>query len=98
VLSKMVPKAGSAQVRSATGPPAPIRREDQPREGPAGERRHLTVLFCDLAGSTAIAAQLDREEWRETVGGYHRAAAEAITRCVKTYELTKCRGHNAQLK
>ena len=47
---------------------------------PTGERRHLTVLFCDLVGSTAIAAQLDPEEWRETVAGYHRAAAEAITR------------------
>jgi class 3 adenylate cyclase/tetratricopeptide (TPR) repeat protein len=44
-----------------------------------GERRHLTVLFCDLVGSTAIAAQLDPEEWRETVAGYHRAAAAAIT-------------------
>jgi class 3 adenylate cyclase len=40
----------------------------------------LTVLFCDLVGSTGIAAQLDPEEWRETVAGYHRAAAEAITR------------------
>jgi class 3 adenylate cyclase len=37
-------------------------------------------LFCDLVGSTAISAQLDPEEWRETVAGYHRAAAEAITR------------------
>ena len=46
----------------------------------AGERRHLTVLFCDLVGSTAIAAQLDPEERRETVAGYQRAAAEAITR------------------
>src|SRR5438132_11300810 len=46
----------------------------------AGERRHLTVLFCDLVGSTEIAARLDPEEWRETVAGYHRAAAEAITR------------------
>src|SRR6266849_5267517 len=46
----------------------------------AGERRHLTVLFCDLVGSTEIAAQLDPEEWRETVAGYQRAAAEAITR------------------
>src|SRR5215469_282753 len=45
-----------------------------------GERRHLTVLFCDLAGSSAIAARLDPEEWRETVSRYHRAAAEAITR------------------
>jgi class 3 adenylate cyclase/predicted ATPase len=46
----------------------------------SGERRHLTVLFCDLVGSTEIAAQLDPEEWREVVAAYHRAAAEAITR------------------
>jgi class 3 adenylate cyclase len=37
-------------------------------------------LFCDLVGSTEIAAQLDPEEWREVVAGYHSAAAEAITR------------------
>jgi len=45
-----------------------------------GERRHLTVLFCDLVGSTAIAARLDPEQWRDTLAGFHRAAAEAITR------------------
>jgi class 3 adenylate cyclase len=45
-----------------------------------GERRRLSVLFCDLVGSTAIAAQLDPEEWLETVREYHSAAAEAITR------------------
>src|SRR6266852_2491210 len=46
----------------------------------AGERRHLTMLFCDLVGSTEIAAHLDPEEWRETVTSYQRVAAEAITR------------------
>ncbi len=46
----------------------------------AGERRDLTVLFCDLVGSTEIAAQLDPEEWREVVAAYHRAAADAIIR------------------
>jgi class 3 adenylate cyclase len=59
---------------------APIRAEAKTLDTPSGERRHLTVLFCDLVGSTAIAARLDPEEWRETVAGYHRAAAEAITR------------------
>jgi len=34
-----------------------------------GERRHLTVLFCDLVGSTKIAAHQDPEEWRELVAG-----------------------------
>src|ERR1700694_2675081 len=46
----------------------------------SGERRHLTVLFSDLVGSTAIAARLDPEEWRETVADYHRAATDAIER------------------
>ena len=45
-----------------------------------GERRHLTVLFSDLVGSTELAAQLDAEEWREVAAAYHRAATEAITR------------------
>jgi class 3 adenylate cyclase len=45
-----------------------------------GERRHLTVLFCDLVNSTNIAAQLDPEEWREIVADYHCAAAQAIER------------------
>jgi class 3 adenylate cyclase/predicted ATPase len=45
-----------------------------------GERRHLTVLFCDLVGSTEIVGRLDPEEWRESVTDYHRAAAQAIER------------------
>ncbi len=45
-----------------------------------GERRHLTVLFSDLVGSTEISARLDPEEFRELVADYHRATAEAITR------------------
>ncbi len=38
------------------------------------------MLFCDLVGSTEIASHLDPEEWREIVGEYHRAAAQAIER------------------
>ncbi len=34
----------------------------------AGERRYLTVLFCDLVGSTSMSAQLDAEDWRDLVG------------------------------
>ena len=44
----------------------------------AGERRYLTVMFCDLVGSTAISAQLDAEEWRDLVGGYLDAASAAV--------------------
>jgi class 3 adenylate cyclase/predicted ATPase len=44
-----------------------------------GERRYLTVMFCDLVGSTAASAQLDAEEWRELVGAYFDAASAAVT-------------------
>jgi class 3 adenylate cyclase len=47
---------------------------------PAGERRQLTVLFCDLVGSTALAAGMDPEDWRQVVTQYHQAAAEAVGR------------------
>jgi class 3 adenylate cyclase/tetratricopeptide (TPR) repeat protein len=45
-----------------------------------GERRHLTVLFCDLVSSTQIAARLDPEDWRDIAAAYQRSAAEAVTR------------------
>src|SRR6516165_2579189 len=44
----------------------------------AGERRYLTVLFCDLVGSTSISARLDAEEWRDLVGTYLDAASAAV--------------------
>jgi class 3 adenylate cyclase/predicted ATPase len=43
-----------------------------------GERRHLTVMFCDLVGSTGISAQLDAEEWRDLVGAFIDAASAAV--------------------
>ena len=45
----------------------------------SGERRYLTVMFCDLVGSTSISAQLDAEEWRDLVGSYLDAASTAVT-------------------
>jgi class 3 adenylate cyclase len=38
------------------------------------------VLFCDLVGSTQLAARLDPEEWHKTLAAYHRSAAKAIER------------------
>jgi class 3 adenylate cyclase/ribosomal protein L40E len=65
---------------ASLGAAAPTRSVTEPRNDLAGERRHLTVLFCDLVGSTQIAGHLDPEEWREIVGEYHRGAAQAIER------------------
>jgi class 3 adenylate cyclase/predicted ATPase len=44
----------------------------------AGERRYLTVMFCDLVGSTGISAKLDAEEWRDLIGAYLDAASAAV--------------------
>jgi class 3 adenylate cyclase/predicted ATPase len=43
------------------------------------ERRPITVLFCDLVGSTSIAATLDAEDWRNLVGAYLDEASAAVT-------------------
>src|SRR6516165_10363805 len=95
-LNKRCPKCGSerapeaifcSQCGAAIDAAERVRAVEQ-RGGPAEsrsssltvERRHLKVLFCDLVGSTEIAARLDPEEWREIVADYHRAAAQAIER------------------
>jgi len=51
------------------------------------ERRQLSVMFCDLVGSTALAAQLDPEDLRELIGMYHAAATD---------EILQSKGHVAQ--
>jgi class 3 adenylate cyclase len=43
------------------------------------ERRQLTVMFCDLVGSTELSARLDPEDLREIIAAYHRAVAAVIT-------------------
>src|SRR5262249_47704537 len=47
---------------------------------PVAERRHLTVLFCDLVGSTALTGRLDPEDYREVVHVYHQICTEVMQR------------------
>ena len=42
------------------------------------ERRQLTVMFCDLVGSTALSSHLDPEDLREVIAAYHRAVADVV--------------------
>ena len=41
-------------------------------------RRQLTVMFCDLVGSTSLSARLDPEDLREIMAGYQRTVAEIV--------------------
>jgi class 3 adenylate cyclase/predicted ATPase len=64
-------------------PEEPLARRESPsaaQRAPDAERRQLTVLFCDLMDSTALARQLDPEEWREVVRAYQATCAEVIER------------------
>src|SRR5215831_5217352 len=56
--------------------PAPL----APSRTDTAERRQLTVMFCDLVGSTALSSRLDPEDLREVIGAYHRAVADVVTR------------------
>jgi class 3 adenylate cyclase len=44
------------------------------------ERRQLTVMFCDLVGSTPLSTRFDPEDLREIYGAYHRCVAETVAR------------------
>jgi class 3 adenylate cyclase len=62
--------AAPAAATSATVPDAPARAD--------AERRQLTVMFCDLVGSTLLSTRFDPEDLREVVGAYHRTVAAIV--------------------
>jgi class 3 adenylate cyclase len=67
------PRPETEHAPHAAQPPA------EPRT-PDAERRQLTVLFCDLVDSTALASQLDPEDWREMLWAYQDTCAKVIQR------------------
>jgi class 3 adenylate cyclase/predicted ATPase len=46
----------------------------------SGERRHVTVMFSDLVGSTALSARMDPEDLREVISAYQKCVAETVRR------------------
>jgi class 3 adenylate cyclase len=71
--------ATEAPPASVSASPSAVVATATPVQEALGERRHVTVLFCDLVDSTGIAAKLDAEEWRDLVGAYLDAASAAVT-------------------
>src|ERR1700756_4718322 len=62
----------AAPATAITGPPQ-IRSD-------GAERRQLTVMFCDLVGSTSLSTRFDPEDLRELIGEYHRCVADTVAR------------------
>src|SRR5215471_6119129 len=52
--------------------------ESKPQE--TAERRQVTVMFCDLVGSTALSARMDPEDLREVISAYQKCVAESVSR------------------
>lgn len=66
-LSRHIPEGLAQKIRSSTG-------------ASAGERKLVTVLFCDLVGSTSMAEQLDPEEYHDLLEQYLELAFREIYR------------------
>ena len=67
-----------AELDGAALAPAETATEPVPRD--EAERRHLTVMFCDLVGSTALSARLDPEDMWRVIASYHACIGEVIGR------------------
>ena len=59
---------------------APAVTATEPVPPDEAERRHLTVMFCDLVGSTALSARLDPEDMWRVIASYHACIGEVIGR------------------
>ena len=75
-LLRAIVRLGSKEVAPASIAVA----EDQDQRSTAAERRQLTVMFCDLVGSTALSRQLDPEDLRDVMRRYQDAVAGAVSR------------------
>lgn len=82
---------GAAAAPEAQTPP--LAAAARPTEAPAksafslsdvGERRQMTILFCDLVGSTPISEQLDPEDLRELLSAYRQLCADMVERMGRT--------------
>ena len=61
--------------------PTAVRAAVSDASAPAdAERRQVTVMFCDLVGSTALSRRLDPEDLREVIGAYHRCVEKVVAR------------------
>src|SRR6516164_2557639 len=65
---------------SSSGHPGAAPHAAEARAATEAERRQLTIMFCDLVGSTPLSTRLDPEDLRDVIGAYHRAAADVIAR------------------
>jgi class 3 adenylate cyclase len=77
---KLLAAVAALREAAAAAAPAPAPHSMEAAGFPAAERRQLTIMFCDLVGSTALSARFDPEDLREIIGAYHRVVAATTSR------------------
>jgi class 3 adenylate cyclase len=77
LLAAIAELAAPSPATEPRPPPSPTVRPKTPEV--SAERRPITVMFCDLVGSTALASRLDAEDWRNLVNAYLDEASGAVT-------------------
>jgi class 3 adenylate cyclase len=77
LLDAIAVLAGAKPVANLPASPSKAAPDKSPQV--SAERRPITVLFCDLVGSTGLAAKLDPEDWRNLVNAYLDEASTAVT-------------------
>src|SRR5215475_8873663 len=75
IAAHMVPELRAGQTGLAADGPASA---PQMFASPDAERRPITVMFCDLVGSTSLASQLDVEDFRNILNAYLNEASNAV--------------------
>ena len=70
----------TASAASSATPVTPVASETATSPQSDAERRHLTVMFVDLVGSTEMATRMDAEDMREVITGYQNTVAGVVSR------------------
>jgi class 3 adenylate cyclase/predicted ATPase len=76
---KLLAAIAALGAEPATPLPDPPPLVGKGKVGSEAERRQLTVMFCDLVGSTALSSRLDPEDLRDVIVAYHRCCTDLIT-------------------
>jgi class 3 adenylate cyclase/predicted ATPase len=69
---KLAAAAGAPVTPAAAPAPLPARAAN------LAERRQITVMFCDLVGSTALSTRLDPEDLQDVIAAYHKCSADTV--------------------
>ena len=73
----------SVAAQQSASIPSHAQQDDSPpdaQSSPQADRRQLTVMFCDLVGSTPMSAQLDPEDYRDIMQAYQEMCGQVLTR------------------